>query len=310
MGTCSACGYEVIPGNNFCANCGVRYETASAQVTPDVAVGAGATGTAATTAFDTQPATAAAASFYETAQAVTVQPEPAAQPPLAAQTLADGQFRAVPGTSSGPYAESQLPPGQFSAGPFASPGGAAASQYASVPAASAGAGLVPAPGGFRAPQAATVCPKCGQAWTGSQSCTFCGQVWGLPNGIVLSSAGRRLGGFLLDALLIFCTLVIGWIIWTLIVWTRGQSPAKQLLGMRVVRLDTRAPAGWGRMFLRDFVGKILVGLVSSLIPFVGNVLADCWLLWDKDNQELWDKLAGTVVVNDPDNRLAPSASGA
>jgi uncharacterized RDD family membrane protein YckC len=100
------------------------------------------------------------------------------------------------------------------------------------------------------------------------------------------------------------------IIWTLVVWAQGQTPGKQLLGMRVVRLDTRTYAGWGRMFLRDFVGKLLVALVSSLIPFLGGVIADCWLLWDKDRQELWDKIAGTIVVNDPDKQLAPSVAGA
>jgi uncharacterized RDD family membrane protein YckC len=132
-------------------------------------------------------------------------------------------------------------------------------------------------------------------------------VWGLPNGIVLSSAGRRFGGYLLEGLLFVCTLGIGWFIWTLIVWAQGQTPAKQTLGMRVVRLDTRAHAGWGRMFLRDFIGKGIVWLIGALIFAIGAVIADCWLLWDKDKQELWDKLAGTVVVNDPDKRLAPSA---
>ena len=37
-----------------------------------------------------------------------------------------------------------------------------------------------------------------------------------------------------------------------------------------------------------------------------EVIADCWLLWDKDKQQLWDKLAGTVVVDDPDKQLGPS----
>ena len=166
-----------------------------------------------------------------------------------------------------------------------------------------------APSRSGAQQATAVCPNCGQAWTGSQACTFCGQVWGLPKGIMLSSAGRRLGGYLLDGVLIFCTLVIGWIIWTLVVWAQGQTPAKQILGMRVVRLDTRVHAGWGRMFLRDFIGKLLVSLTFGLL-FIGGVIADCWLLWDKDKQELWDKIAGTVVVNDPDKLLAPSAQPA
>jgi uncharacterized RDD family membrane protein YckC len=181
----------------------------------------------------------------------------------------------------GPY------PGQFAASPFAPPPGILVSQPA--------------------PQPVARCVNCGQAWTGTQSCGFCGQVWGLPTGIVLSSAGRRFGGYLLDGLLLICTLVIGWVIWTLIVWAQGQTPGKQILGMRVVRLDTRAAAGWGRMFLRDFAGKLLVGMVAALIPFIGTVIAYCWLLWDKDRQELWDKLAGTVVVNDPDRRLLPAA---
>ena len=60
------------------------------------------------------------------------------------------------------------------------------------------------------------------------------------------------------------------------------------------------------MFLRDFIGKLLVSLTFGLL-FIGGVIADCWLLWDKDKQELWDKIAGTVVVNDPEKLLIPSA---
>lgn len=306
MRTCSACGYDVIPGDNFCTNCGVHYDTAPPQVSPDAA-----SGTATAAAFDSQPAAAAAINYDEAAaEAVTAQPEPATQRSQAGQTANDGQPQPAPAASYGHYGSPQQEPGQFSAGPFALPGGAAPGQDAPVPVAAVDVSTVAAPAGFGTPQTAAVCPKCGQAWTGSQSCTFCGQVWGLPEGIVLSSAGRRLGGVLLDALLILCTLVIGWIVWTLIVWAQGQTPGKQVLGMRVIRLDTRTYAGWGRMFLRDFVGKLLVAVVSSLIPFIGAVIADCWLLWDKDKQELWDKLAGTVVVNDPDKRLAPSAAGA
>jgi uncharacterized RDD family membrane protein YckC len=306
MATCSACGYEVIPGNNLCTNCGVNYDTAPAQVSPDAA-----SDTAAAAAFSGQPAAAAAINTYEPAAEVATAPPEAATPQYqAGQTATEGQPQPVPGPAYGHYASSQQPPGQFPAGPLAPPGWPAAGQDARVSMAAVAVSRPPALVGPGITQAATACPKCGQAWTGSQSCTFCGQVWGLPNGIVLSSAGRRLGGFLLDGLLIACTLVIGWIVWTLIVWTQGQTPAKQLLGMRVVRLDTRTHAGWGRMFLRDFVGKLIVAVIGSLIPFIGNVVADCWLLWDKDKQELWDKIAGTVVVNDPDRSLAPSAAGA
>ena len=53
---------------------------------------------------------------------------------------------------------------------------------------------------------------------------------------------RRLGALLLDGLLFFLTLVVGYIIWWLIVLRRGQTPGKQLLGIRAVRRDGN-PAG-------------------------------------------------------------------
>lgn len=292
MGTCSACGYEITPEDNFCSNCGARYAPAQVQVSSEAAPQA-----ALATAFDGHSA--------RTNSAEPEQPDLGARQSGATQTTQGRQSWPPPGSGYDPYVSPNQPPGQYGAGPFPPSAGGSASHAAPAPP-TVGAGQVPVPVGYGAPQAAAVCANCGQAWTGSQACTFCGQVWGLPRGIALSSAGRRLGGYLLDGVLIFCTLVIGWVIWTLIVWAQGQTPGKQILGMRVVRLDTRAHAGWGRMFLRDFVGKLLVSLTFGLL-FIGGVIADCWLLWDQDRQELWDKIAGTVVVNDPDKQLAPSA---
>jgi uncharacterized RDD family membrane protein YckC len=302
METCSVCGYNIIPGDSFCANCGVRHNHTPVEASPD-AYPATATAAGAATA------TAAADLYQPPAQARTAPAELATPEDQLGQTV-DGW--PPPPVAGNAYARTETPgsaPGEFFAGSPAPPGGAAASHAALAPYTTAEAGRTPAPAGYNAPQPATVCPNCGQAWTGSQACTFCGQVWGLPKGIMLSSAGRRFGGYLLEGLLFICTLGIGWIIWTLVAWAHGQTPAKQVLGMRVVRLDTRAHAGWGRMFLRDFIGKLLVSLTFGLL-FIGGVIADCWLLWDKDKQELWDKIAGTVVVNDPERLLIPSAQAA
>ena len=123
----------------------------------------------------------------------------------------------------------------------------------------------------------------------------------LPAALVLSSPLRRLGAWLLDVLLLIVTLFIGWLIWSLIVWARGQSPGKQLLGMRVIREDTHAIASWGRMALRELVCKTIIGFVAGA-TLIGFVLY-LWLLWDKENQELWDKMATTIVVNDPQRVL-------
>lgn len=61
----------------------------------------------------------------------------------------------------------------------------------------------------------------------------------------LAGQGRRLAEYVLDAVLFAFTLGIGWLIWLLVVGGRGQSPAKQLLGIHVVRADgSRAGLGW------------------------------------------------------------------
>ena len=100
--------------------------------------------------------------------------------------------------------------------------------------------------------------------------------------------------------MIFVTLFIGWFIWNIILWGRGQSPGKQILRMRVMVLETRMGASWGTMFIREFVGRWLLGL----IPFYTFVSA-IFILIDDRNQALWDKVAKTVVVNDDDGILKP-----
>ncbi len=125
----------------------------------------------------------------------------------------------------------------------------------------------------------------------------------LPAPVRLSSAWRRLGGHLLDGLLILLTLLIGWLVWSIIVWGRGQTPAKQLLGMRVLSRETLTSARRGRMFAREIPCKWIIELFAS-ITIVGFVVY-FWLLWDNARQELWDKMVETIVVNDPENVLDP-----
>ncbi len=127
-------------------------------------------------------------------------------------------------------------------------------------------------------------------------CQFCKQVEGLPSGVRLSSAAKRLGGHLLDVVLLFVTVFIGYVIWSFMIYGRGQTPAKQLLNMRVVKLETGRAASWGTMFVREWIAKTIIWLLAGLTLYI--VLF--WVTWDRNNQELWDKMVGTVVVNDPD----------
>jgi uncharacterized RDD family membrane protein YckC len=108
---------------------------------------------------------------------------------------------------------------------------------------------------------------------------------------------------LLDGILLVFTVFIGWIIWSLIIWSRGQSPAKQLLGMRVVSLRENKAAGWGTMFVREVIAKPVIGILAWFTLGIINF----WLIWDKNKQQLWDKMVGTIVVSDPQGQLAPGA---
>ncbi|HEY8766864.1 MAG TPA: RDD family protein [Dehalococcoidia bacterium] len=92
---------------------------------------------------------------------------------------------------------------------------------------------------------------------------------------------------IVNVLLVFVTLGIGWIIWWFIVAPKGQNPGKALVGLRVIKTDGLA-MNTGSMFVRG-----LIGFVCGFIPLY---LDDLWILWDRDAQTLHDKLADTVVV--------------
>jgi uncharacterized RDD family membrane protein YckC len=96
-----------------------------------------------------------------------------------------------------------------------------------------------------------------------------------------SDAGLGIGG------LLGLALFITYIIWALKLFSRGATPGKNVLGLRVIK-ETGEPAGFGAMLLREWVGKWL----SSLIMGLGFL----WILFDRDRQGWHDKLGTTYVV--------------
>ncbi len=65
------------------------------------------------------------------------------------------------------------------------------------------------------------------------------------------------------------------------------------------------------MVLRELVGKwLLVGVVIGAICGLIALVLDFMLLWDKDRQQLWDKIAGTIVVDDPNDILSKDTPAA
>jgi uncharacterized RDD family membrane protein YckC len=121
-----------------------------------------------------------------------------------------------------------------------------------------------------------------------------------PPGTELAPAGKRIGVFFLEILLVIVTLVIGYLIWTLfIAWPNGQTPGKQVTGMRIYHLQNRRAASWGQMFVRQFVGGIVNGIF-----YIGWIVSFIFLFTDPLRRTVPDRIAGTVELNDPNKVLA------
>ena len=119
----------------------------------------------------------------------------------------------------------------------------------------------------------------------------------LPVGTSLAGVGRRIGAYFLAIPLFIVTLGIGYLVWGLIIWGRGQTPTFQVLGMRCWKPDSGRVAGWGWMALREVVGRLLEGL--AIIGFVSFIL----FLTSDQRRSLHDYIAGTIVLYDPSKAL-------
>jgi len=71
--------------------------------------------------------------------------------------------------------------------------------------------------------------------------------------LVTVSPRRRFTAWALEMALICGTAYIGWLVWSLITWSKGQTPAQKLL--RIVSLNERTgtAAKWPQMFVRYFL---------------------------------------------------------
>ena len=120
----------------------------------------------------------------------------------------------------------------------------------------------------------------------------------LPNGTELASIGRRIGAYFLAIPLLIVTLGIGYIIWGLMLWGSGRSPALSVLGMRVWKQNDQRAATFGTMALRNIVGGIIEGIsIIGLISFI-------MMCASKERRPRHDLIGGTIVLHDP-NKVIP-----
>jgi hypothetical protein len=119
----------------------------------------------------------------------------------------------------------------------------------------------------------------------------------LPNGTVLAPVGRRIGSYFLAIPLAIVTLGIGYLIWGVIAWAKGQTPAQMCLGLQTWRPQERVNASWGTMFLRG-----LAYVVLGWIPFA-QLVSFILFLSGREHRALHDSVASVIVLHDPNKVL-------
>lgn len=122
--------------------------------------------------------------------------------------------------------------------------------------------------------------------------------------------GKRFLAYLLDTVLAIATCFIGWFIWSIVLWQQSTSPAKKMLGIRVVDSTSGAPAVMQQMVIRELGGKlglaIALNLVSPAIGLdnfigLGNLVflvSGVMILATPARQAIWDLIAKTTVVRE------------
>ena len=107
--------------------------------------------------------------------------------------------------------------------------------------------------------------------------------------------GVRLWATILDGLLFVVTCGIGWLIWDIVLWQKSTSPAKKMLNLKIVDIKTGAPASMQQMLLREVLGKLILGSVTSGVStLIGAVL----ILVVPSRQGVWDYISKTTVVRE------------
>ena len=116
----------------------------------------------------------------------------------------------------------------------------------------------------------------------------------LPQRTRPARISQVIAAYTLAVLLFILTLGAGYLIWALVTWGQGQTPAQRLLGLRCWRPDTGRVAGRKHMAIRQVTGLLLNGelLAGVFILFVGESL-----------NSVGDFFAGTTVLSDPENVL-------
>ena len=119
-----------------------------------------------------------------------------------------------------------------------------------------------------------------------------------------ASFQHRLGALALDVLFFILSAILAFlpfIIWSLVVWSKGQTPGKQILKIRVRNAQTGSVATWGHMAVREFLVPLTVLIATGMtygIAFVAWITIEIVFYFTKSNRTLRDLWVKTAVVNE------------
>ena len=119
-----------------------------------------------------------------------------------------------------------------------------------------------------------------------------------------ASFQHRLGALALDVLFISLSVVLAflpWIIWSLVVWSKGQTPGKQILKIRVRGAESGAVASWGHMAVREFLVPLTVLIVTGMtygVALVAWMVIEIVFYFTKNSRTLRDLWVKTAVINE------------
>lgn len=121
-------------------------------------------------------------------------------------------------------------------------------------------------------------------------------------GLPYATPLHRFGAAILEGALAVVTFGIGWLVWWLILISKGLTPARQILGLRVVSATTMQPVSNSQVFLRGFVVYFLafsaLSSALSLVLFGAGwlfTLVAALLVFRASRQTLWDQMTGTTI---------------
>ncbi len=142
-----------------------------------------------------------------------------------------------------------------------------------------------------------VCKKCSAiSETEKDFCPECGASYleAKKEELIGVSPGTRFLSYLLESVLATVTLGIGWLIWAATLSGTGQTPGKKIMGLTVIDEQTKKPMTMGRMF---WMRGIVAGFVAQIGIFFTLGILLFMPFWDKRNQNLWDRISASIVVN-------------